>query len=134
MYTVYTLTCSSQFHGSWIIPSNHYIYHEFKIVITWDCFTLICGIIPEYVILTKKGLFLYINIKSSMVTLETLEKSLSVLNEYAPLAQAVQPAAIPSIRHGATSGGTLYLDTRCIYYKKCSKHSNRNRPIIWRNI
>jgi CO/xanthine dehydrogenase FAD-binding subunit len=69
-----------------------------------------------------------------MVTLETLEKFPFVLNEYAPLAQAVQPAAIPSIRHGATSGGTLYLDTRCIYYKKCSKHSNRNRTITRRNI
>jgi 4-hydroxybenzoyl-CoA reductase subunit beta len=54
----------------------------------------------------------------SMVTLETLEKSPLVLNEYAPLAQAAQLVAIPSIRHGATIGGNLCLDTRCIYYNQ----------------
>ena len=54
----------------------------------------------------------------SMVTLETLEKSPLVLNEVAPLAQAVQLAAIPSIRHKATIGGNLCLDTRCIYYNQ----------------
>jgi len=54
----------------------------------------------------------------SMVTLETLEKSPVVLNECAPLAQAVQLAAIPSIRHRATIGGNLCLDTRCIYYNQ----------------
>ena len=54
----------------------------------------------------------------SMVTLETLEKSPLVLNEYAPLAQAVQLVAIPSIHHGATIGGNLCLDTRCIYYNQ----------------
>ena len=54
----------------------------------------------------------------SMVTLETLEKSSLVLNECAPLAQAVQLVAIPSIRHGATIGGNLCLDTRCIYYNQ----------------
>jgi 4-hydroxybenzoyl-CoA reductase subunit beta len=54
----------------------------------------------------------------SMVTLETLEKSPLVLNEYAPLAQAAQLVAIPPIRHGATIGGNLCLDTRCIYYNQ----------------
>jgi 4-hydroxybenzoyl-CoA reductase subunit beta len=54
----------------------------------------------------------------SMVTLETLEKSPLVLNEYAPLAQAAQLVAVPPIRHGATIGGNLCLDTRCIYYNQ----------------
>jgi 4-hydroxybenzoyl-CoA reductase subunit beta len=54
----------------------------------------------------------------SMVTLETLEKSSLVLNEYPLLAQAVQLVAIPSIRHAATIGGNLCLDTRCIYYNQ----------------
>ncbi len=54
----------------------------------------------------------------SMVTLETLEKSPFVLNECAPLAQAVQLVAIPPIRHKATIGGNLCLDTRCIYYNQ----------------
>jgi 4-hydroxybenzoyl-CoA reductase subunit beta len=54
----------------------------------------------------------------SMVTLETLEKSLLVLSEYASMAQAVQHVAIPPIRHKATIGGNLCLDTRCIYYNQ----------------
>ena len=54
----------------------------------------------------------------SMVTLETLEKSPLLLNECSPLAQAVRLVAIPSIRHGATIGGNLCLDTRCIYYNQ----------------
>jgi 4-hydroxybenzoyl-CoA reductase subunit beta len=54
----------------------------------------------------------------SMVTLETLEKTPLVLNECAPLAQAVQLVAVPSIRHKATIGGNLCLDTRCIYYNQ----------------
>jgi 4-hydroxybenzoyl-CoA reductase subunit beta len=54
----------------------------------------------------------------SMVTLETLEKSPFLLNEYAPLAQAVQLVAVPPIRHKATIGGNLCLDTRCIYYNQ----------------
>jgi len=54
----------------------------------------------------------------SMVTLETLEKSPLFLNECSPLAQAVRLVAIPSIRHGATIGGNLCLDTRCIYYNQ----------------
>ncbi len=54
----------------------------------------------------------------SMVTLETLEKSSLVLNEYALLAQAIQLVAIPPIRHGATIGGNLCLDTRCIYHNQ----------------
>jgi 4-hydroxybenzoyl-CoA reductase subunit beta len=54
----------------------------------------------------------------SMVTLEALEKSPLVLNEYAPLARAAQLVALPSIRHKATIGGNLCLDTRCIYYNQ----------------
>jgi 4-hydroxybenzoyl-CoA reductase subunit beta len=54
----------------------------------------------------------------SMVTLETLEKSPLVLNEYAPLAQAAQQVAVPPIRHGATIGGNLCLDTRCLFYNQ----------------
>ena len=54
----------------------------------------------------------------SMVTLETLEKSPLVLNEYTSLAQAAQLVAIPPIRHEATIGGNLCLDTRCIYYNQ----------------
>jgi 4-hydroxybenzoyl-CoA reductase subunit beta len=54
----------------------------------------------------------------SMVTLETLKKSPLVLNEYAPLAQAAQLVGIPSIHRGATIGGNLCLDTRCIYYNQ----------------
>jgi 4-hydroxybenzoyl-CoA reductase subunit beta len=54
----------------------------------------------------------------SMVTLETLEKSPLVSNEYPTLAQAVHLVATPSIRHGATIGGNLCLDTRCIYYNQ----------------
>ena len=54
----------------------------------------------------------------SMVTLEALEKSHLVSKEYAFLAQAVQLVAVPSIRHGATIGGNLCLDTRCIYYNQ----------------
>ena len=54
----------------------------------------------------------------SMVTLENLERSPFVLNESPPLAQAVQFVGIPSIRHKATLGGNLCLDTRCIYYNQ----------------
>jgi 4-hydroxybenzoyl-CoA reductase subunit beta len=53
-----------------------------------------------------------------MVTLETLEQSPLVLNEYPPLAQAVRLVAIPPIRRKATIGGNLCLDTRCIYYNQ----------------
>lgn len=54
----------------------------------------------------------------SMVTLETLEKSLSALKEYTSLAQAVQLVAVPPLRHKGTIGGNLCLDTRCIYYNQ----------------
>jgi 4-hydroxybenzoyl-CoA reductase subunit beta len=60
----------------------------------------------------------------SMVTLETLEKTSFVLNECAPLAQALQLVAVPSIRHEATIGGNICLDTRCIYY---------NQSELWRS-
>jgi 4-hydroxybenzoyl-CoA reductase subunit beta len=59
-----------------------------------------------------------------MVTLETLEKSPFVLKEYASVAQAIQVVAIPPIRHKATIGGNLCLDTRCIYY---------NQSELWRS-
>jgi len=54
----------------------------------------------------------------SMVTLETLEKSSLVLNEFASLAQAIHLVAVPPIRRKATIGGNLCLDTRCIYYNQ----------------
>jgi len=54
----------------------------------------------------------------SMVTLETIEKSPLVLNECPLLGQAARLVAVPSIRHGATLGGNLCLDTRCIYYNQ----------------
>jgi 4-hydroxybenzoyl-CoA reductase subunit beta len=54
----------------------------------------------------------------SMVTLETLEKSPLILNEFASLAQAIQLVAVPPIRRKATIGGNLCLDTRCIYYNQ----------------
>ncbi len=54
----------------------------------------------------------------SMATLETLEKSPFVLKEYTSLAHAAELVGIPSIRHGATIGGNLCLDTRCIYYNQ----------------
>ena len=54
----------------------------------------------------------------SMATLETLEKSPLVIKECALLAQAVQLVAVPPIRHGATIGGNLCLDTRCIYHNQ----------------
>jgi len=54
----------------------------------------------------------------SMVSLETLEKSPIVLNEYPALAQAAQFVAVPPIRHKATVGGNLCLDTRCIYHNQ----------------
>jgi 4-hydroxybenzoyl-CoA reductase subunit beta len=60
----------------------------------------------------------------SMVTLENLEKSTSALNEHAPLAQAAQLVGVPPIRHKATIGGNLCLDTRCIYY---------NQSELWRS-
>jgi 4-hydroxybenzoyl-CoA reductase subunit beta len=54
----------------------------------------------------------------SMVALEALEKSPLVLSECALLARAAHLVAIPSIRHKATIGGNLCLDTRCIYYNQ----------------
>jgi len=54
----------------------------------------------------------------SMVTLETLQKSPSVLNGYAPLAQALQHVATQSVRNKATIGGNLCLDNRCMYYNQ----------------
>jgi len=54
----------------------------------------------------------------SMVTLGTIEKSPVVLNECPPLCQAARLVAVPSIRQGATLGGNLCLDTRCIYYNQ----------------
>jgi 4-hydroxybenzoyl-CoA reductase subunit beta len=54
----------------------------------------------------------------SMVTLEALEKSPLILNECSLLAEAARLVAVPSVRHGATIGGNLCLDTRCIYYNQ----------------
>ncbi len=54
----------------------------------------------------------------SMVALETIEKSPLVLDECPPLGQAARLVAVPPIRHEATLGGNLCLDTRCIYYNQ----------------
>ncbi|MFB3885053.1 MAG: xanthine dehydrogenase family protein subunit M [Thermodesulfobacteriota bacterium] len=54
----------------------------------------------------------------SMVTLESLGRSPLILNDYPSLAQAIQLVAVPSVRHKATIGGNLCLDTRCIYYNQ----------------
>jgi 4-hydroxybenzoyl-CoA reductase subunit beta len=54
----------------------------------------------------------------SMVSLETLANSPVVLNECAPLAQAVGLVAVPPIRQRATIGGNLCLESRCIYYNQ----------------
>jgi 4-hydroxybenzoyl-CoA reductase subunit beta len=54
----------------------------------------------------------------SMVTLKTIEESPLVLNECSPLAQAARLVGVPPIRYGATIGGNLCLDTRCIYYNQ----------------
>ena len=54
----------------------------------------------------------------SMVTLEKLEKSSLVMEEHPTLAQAIRLIAVPPIRHKATVGGNLCLDTRCIYYNQ----------------
>ena len=51
----------------------------------------------------------------SMVTLETLENSLRSLNECSLLAEAARLVGVPSVRHKATIGGNICLDTRCIY-------------------
>jgi len=54
----------------------------------------------------------------SMATLQALEKSSIVLNDYSPLAQALQSVAISPIRNKATIGGNLCLDNRCMYYNQ----------------
>ena len=86
-----------------------------------------CGLSKPSVVIGLKGLTALNHLDrngsgqlgiGSMVTLETLEKSAFVLNEYAPLAQAVRLVGVPSIRHEATIGGNLCLDTRCIYYNQ----------------
>ena len=86
-----------------------------------------CGLSKPSVVIGLKGLTALNHVDrngsgqlgiGSMVTLETLEKSAFVLNEYAPLAQAVRLVGVPSIRHEATIGGNLCLDTRCIYYNQ----------------
>lgn len=54
----------------------------------------------------------------SMTTLETLVSSSLVSGEYPLLAQAARLVAVPPVRHSATVGGNLCLDTRCIYYNQ----------------
>ncbi len=54
----------------------------------------------------------------SMTSLESLEKSLLVLNQYPSLIQAIRMIAVPPIRNKATVGGNLCLDTRCIFYNQ----------------
>ncbi len=54
----------------------------------------------------------------SMTTLENLVSSSLVSGEYPLLAQAARLVAVPPVRHSATIGGNLCLDTRCIYYNQ----------------
>ncbi len=54
----------------------------------------------------------------SMVTLEELEKSPFIQQEWPSLAKAAQMVAVPPIRHEATVGGNICLDTRCIFYNQ----------------
>jgi len=86
-----------------------------------------CGLSKPAVVIGLKGLteLDYVDRNGSgglaigsMVSLETLEKSPLVLNEYPALAQAAQFVAVPPIRHKATVGGNLCLDTRCIYHNQ----------------
>jgi len=64
----------------------------------------------------------------SMTTLDTLEKSLWVLNEYPSLAQAIRRVAVPPIRNKATLGGNLCLNTRCIYYNQSEFWRSSQKP------
>lgn len=64
----------------------------------------------------------------SMTTLETLEKSLFVLNQYPSLVQAIRMVAVPPIRNKATVGGNLCLDTRCIYYNQSEFWRSSQKP------
>lgn len=64
----------------------------------------------------------------SMVTLETLEKSSTILKEYPSLAQAAQYVAVPPIRRQATVGGNLCLDTRCMYYNQTEFWRSSQKP------
>ncbi|MGB9627333.1 MAG: FAD binding domain-containing protein [Thermodesulfobacteriota bacterium] len=64
----------------------------------------------------------------SMTTLDTLEKSLWVLNEYPSLVQAIRMVAVPPVRNKATLGGNLCLDTRCIYYNQSEFWRSSQKP------
>jgi len=64
----------------------------------------------------------------SMTTLDTLEKSLWVLNAYPSLAQAIRRVAVPPIRNKATLGGNLCLNTRCIYYNQSEFWRSTQKP------
>jgi 4-hydroxybenzoyl-CoA reductase subunit beta len=52
------------------------------------------------------------------VTLRRLETDATVRKLFPMLAQAASEVASPSIRHMATLGGNLCLDTRCYYYNQ----------------
>lgn len=52
------------------------------------------------------------------VTLRRLETDATLRRLFPMLAQAVSEVASPSIRHMATLGGNLCLDTRCYYYNQ----------------
>lgn len=63
----------------------------------------------------------------AMTTLEALENSPLVANGYAVLGQAARFVGVPPIRHVATVGGNLCLDTRCIFYNQ-SEFWRKARP------
>ncbi len=54
----------------------------------------------------------------SMTTLKTLQSSSFLSGEYPALVQAARLVAVPPVRHSATIGGNLCLDSRCIYYNQ----------------
>lgn len=67
----------------------------------------------------------------AMTTLEAIETSPLIGEEYPPLAQAAELAAVPPIRRTATLGGNLALDARCIYYNQ-SEFWRRARPACFK--
>lgn len=66
----------------------------------------------------------------SLVTLETLESSPVILNNYPPLISAIQQIAVPPIRNQATLGGNLCLENRCIYYNQSEFWRKTQAPCL----
>jgi len=63
----------------------------------------------------------------ALASLTSVKKSALIAQEYPALAEAVELVAVPPIRHVATVGGSLSLDTRCIYYNQ-SEFWRKARP------